>query len=101
MASDVGLLAIAVIAVLLGAGAFAIMAISARRRRALTAAAREKRTRRRPVMPADPAKRLARHQRYNASAKGQARNKRYEEKHPERKTRWETARNTLRPRSGY
>lgn len=46
MASDVGLLAIAVIAVLLGAGAFAIMAISARRRRALTAAAREKRTRR-------------------------------------------------------
>lgn len=52
-------------------------------------------------MPADPAKRLARHQRYNASAKGQARNKRYEDKHPERKTRWENARNALRPRSGY
>jgi hypothetical protein len=28
------------------------------------------------------------HRRYNVSAKGQARNKRYEAKHPERKIRW-------------
>jgi hypothetical protein len=33
-------------------------------------------------------KRLARHARYNTSAKGQARNRRYEEAHPERKLRW-------------
>lgn len=31
---------------------------------------------------------LARHARYNGSIKGQARNRRYEEKHPERKQRW-------------
>lgn len=35
--------------------------------------------------------------RYNLSAKGQRRNKRYEEKHPERKLRWEQARNAMRP----
>jgi hypothetical protein len=28
------------------------------------------------------------HRRYNASSKGQARNARYEAKHPERKLRW-------------
>jgi hypothetical protein len=33
-------------------------------------------------------KRREYHRRYNASAKGQARNKRYEEKHPERRIRW-------------
>lgn len=31
---------------------------------------------------------LARHARYNASSKGQKRNRRYEDKHPERKERW-------------
>jgi hypothetical protein len=46
--------------------------------------------------PADPAaKRRAINSKYNLSAKGQARNQRYEDKHPERKLRWETARNTL------
>ena len=39
------------------------------------------------------ANKLASHQKYNASAKGQARDKRYELKHPERKGRWESARN--------
>jgi hypothetical protein len=39
---------------------------------------------------------LARHSRYNASAKGQRRNRRYEDAHPERKLRWEPARNALR-----
>lgn len=41
-------------------------------------------------------RRLA-HQRYNLSAKGQERNRRYEREHPERKLRWETARNAMRP----
>jgi hypothetical protein len=31
---------------------------------------------------------LAKYARYNASAKGQARRKRYEKKNPERATRW-------------
>jgi hypothetical protein len=39
---------------------------------------------------------LARHSRYNTSAKGQRRNRRYEDAHPERKLRWEPARNALR-----
>lgn len=47
------------------------------------------------------ANRLASHQKYNASKKGQARNKRYEEKHPERQGRWEGARNSIRPREGW
>ena len=47
-------------------------------------------------MAADKDKALARHKRYNQSAKGQARNRRYEEAHPERKLRWEAARNSLR-----
>lgn len=38
-------------------------------------------------------RRLESHRRYNGSAKGQARDKRYELKHPERKGRWEAARN--------
>ena len=42
----------------------------------------------------DLEKRLARHRRYNQSPKGQARNRRYEEKRPERKLRWEPARNS-------
>jgi len=42
-------------------------------------------------------KRLATHRKYNASSKGQKRNKRYEDKHPERKLRWENARNAMRP----
>lgn len=33
-------------------------------------------------------KRLARHARYNGSAKGQERNRRYEEAQPERRNRW-------------
>jgi hypothetical protein len=33
-------------------------------------------------------RRLARHRRYNSSRKGQARNMRYEARHPERKLRW-------------
>lgn len=41
----------------------------------------------------DPQKRLDRHRRYNASAKGQARNKRYEAANPHRKLRWEPMRN--------
>jgi hypothetical protein len=39
---------------------------------------------------------LARHRKYNTSAKGQKRNRRYEDAHPERKLRWEPARNALR-----
>lgn len=39
---------------------------------------------------------LDRQRRYNTSAKGQARNLRYEARHPERKLRWEPARNMLR-----
>lgn len=46
-------------------------------------------------------KALERHRRYNQSRKGQSRNKRYEDSHPERKTRWEQARNAVRPRSGW
>lgn len=52
-------------------------------------------------MARDPEKVRAAHQRYNQSPKGQRRNKKYEEKHPERKLRWETARNALRPRTGW
>jgi hypothetical protein len=37
---------------------------------------------------ADKDKVRAKHAKYNGSAKGQARNRRYEEAHPERKTRW-------------
>jgi hypothetical protein len=33
-------------------------------------------------------KRLARYRRYNSSKKGQDRNKKYEDAHPERRTRW-------------
>ncbi len=43
------------------------------------------------------ANKLASHQKYNASSKGQKRNKRYEQKHPERQGRWESARNAMRP----
>ena len=39
---------------------------------------------------------LAKHRRYNQSRKGRARDKRYENAHPERKLRWEAARNALR-----
>lgn len=39
---------------------------------------------------------LAKHLRYNQSRKGRARDKRYEDAHPERKLRWEAARNALR-----
>lgn len=39
---------------------------------------------------------LAKHSRYNTSSKGQKRNRRYEDAHPERKLRWEPARNALR-----
>lgn len=46
-------------------------------------------------------KALERHRRYNGSKKGQARNQRYEQAHPERKTRWEQARNAVRPRAGW
>lgn len=38
----------------------------------------------------DPEKARARHRRYNLSAKGQARNQRYEEAHPERRDRLRT-----------
>lgn len=41
-------------------------------------------------------RRLEVHRRYNHSAKGQARDARYEARHPERKLRWEPARNALR-----
>ncbi len=43
---------------------------------------------------------LKRHQRYNLSRKGQRRNVRYEAAHPERKLRWEPARNALRSALG-
>lgn len=36
----------------------------------------------------DAEKRRKRHARYNKSAKGQKRNKKYEKAHPERKVRW-------------
>lgn len=42
---------------------------------------------------------LARHRKYNTSVKGQKRNKRYEDSHPDRKLRWEPARNELRKAS--
>jgi hypothetical protein len=45
-------------------------------------------------------RRLDAHRRYNLSTKGQARNLRYEAKHPERKLRWEAARNALRNPAG-
>ncbi len=41
-------------------------------------------------------RRLDTHRTYNNSIKGQARNLRYEAAHPERKLRWEPARNALR-----
>ena len=41
-------------------------------------------------------RRLAAHRKYNLSTKGRARDARYEAKHPERKLRWEAARNALR-----
>jgi len=41
-------------------------------------------------------RRLDAHRRYNLSAKGQARNRRYEAARPERKLRWEPARNAAR-----
>lgn len=41
-------------------------------------------------------RRLDTHRKYNASSKGQARNRAYEARHPERKLRWEPARNALR-----
>jgi hypothetical protein len=37
---------------------------------------------------------------YNGSVKGQRRNKRYEDAHPERRLRWEPARNALRAAEG-
>jgi hypothetical protein len=37
-------------------------------------------------------RRRERHARYNSSAKGLARNRAYEDRHPERKLRWEPAR---------
>lgn len=47
---------------------------------------------------ADPAaKRREINRRYNTSSKGQKRNKRYEDAHPERALRWERARNAMRP----
>lgn len=46
-------------------------------------------------------RRRERHQRYNRSPKGIARNRRYEAKHPERRERWEAARNAARPRTGW
>lgn len=46
-------------------------------------------------------RRRERHRRYNASPKGRNRNRRYEARHPERKERWEAARNAIRPRSGW
>lgn len=52
-------------------------------------------------MAADRDKALERHRRYNQSKKGQKRNRAYEEAHPERKTRWEQARNASRPREGW
>lgn len=39
-------------------------------------------------MAENPDKRKARQKRYNQSAKGQQRDRRYEENHPERKQRW-------------
>ena len=41
-------------------------------------------------------RRLATHKKYNNSVKGQKRNKTYEDKHPERKLRWEAARDAKR-----
>lgn len=52
-------------------------------------------------MATDKDKALARHRRYNQSKKGRARNKKYEDAHPERATRWEQARNSGRPRTGW
>lgn len=56
-----------------------------------------------PLCEADRAARergLATHRRYNLSAKGQARNRAYEDRHPERKLRWEPARNAARNPNG-
>jgi hypothetical protein len=46
-------------------------------------------------------RRLARYRRYNGSRKGRARDQRYEAAHPERKLRWEPARNALRRMEGF
>ena len=47
---------------------------------------------------ADPAaKRRDINRKYNLSTKGQKRNRKYEDRHPERKLRWEQARNAMRP----
>ena len=40
-------------------------------------------------------RRLAKYFKYNRSAKGQERNRRYEEKHPERSLRWEPLRDLI------
>lgn len=56
-----------------------------------------------PEHPADAdagEKRRARHARYNASAKGHARNRRYEEAHPERRNRWSTGMTSWARRMG-
>jgi hypothetical protein len=51
-----------------------------------------------PLTPEQRAQgRLDSHRRYNQSRKGQRRNRSYEDKHPERKVRWEEARNIMRP----
>jgi hypothetical protein len=42
------------------------------------------------------ANRLATYVKYNASKKGKARDQKYEDAHPERKLRWEPARNAKR-----
>lgn len=53
---------------------------------------------REPMTPAEArrARHLERHRRYNTSTKGQRRNLAYEARHPERRLRWEPARNALR-----
>lgn len=49
----------------------------------------------------DPrARYLAKHTRYNTSSKDQRRNMRYESAHPERRLRWEPARNALNHSNG-
>lgn len=51
-------------------------------------------------MSRDRAKYLEQQARYNASRKGQTRDRRYEEKHPERRVRWEATRNAMRQSEG-
>ena len=45
--------------------------------------------------------RLERHRKYNTSAKGQRRNRAYEAAHPDRRLRWEPARNALAQAVGH